>query len=156
MNSISPLHRDDATNASLERAQLSTFYLGDQLFGVSALQVRDILRQQPLTPVPLNPPEIAGTMNLRGHIVTAIDLRAKLGITAAPGEQPQMCVVVEIGDEQCSLIVDRVGDVIPVIPSEIEPNPSSLGAQWSEVSKGILRLPNNLLIILDIERLLSL
>src|SRR5438128_5510837 len=91
--------------------QMVTFFVADQIFGLSAYTVRDVLRAQPLTRVPLAAAEVAGAINLRGHIVTAIDVRARLGVAAAAADAPHMCVVVERGGEQFCLVVDGVGDV---------------------------------------------
>lgn len=156
MNNISAVIENTNTMVSSESIQLVTFLLGDQIFGVSALKVQDILRQQRLTRIPLSPPEIAGTLNLRGHIVTAIDLRARLGLNPRPEDAKHMCVVVEEEDDHYCLIVDGVGDVHSILIQDIEPNPTSLPSEWAEVSRGIHRLDNRLLIVADTHKLLNL
>ncbi|TAL00929.1 MAG: chemotaxis protein CheW [Rhodospirillaceae bacterium] len=132
-----------------------TFFVADQIFGLSAYKVRDVLRAQPLTRVPLAAAEIAGAINLRGHIVTAIDVRARLGAPAAPADASHMCVVVERSGEQFCLVVDAVGDVITVDSVDIEPTPSFLPTAWAQVSGGIYRMQERLLLLLDVEQLLS-
>jgi purine-binding chemotaxis protein CheW len=141
--------------ASNGAEQLVTFIVSDQMFGLTALKVRDVLRQQPLTRIPLAKAEIGGAMNLRGHIVTAIDVRARLGAPPAPANASKMSVVVESGGEQFCLVVDAVGDVISVNAGEIEPNPASLSAAWAEVSRGVYRMKDRLLLLLDVEQLLN-
>jgi len=135
--------------------QIVTFVVNDQHFGISALQVRDVLREQPLTQVPLARHEIAGVMNLRGHIVTAINVRARLGAPAPAAGARTMCVVVEKGGEAFCLVVDGVGDVISLKDSEVEPNPASLPAAWGQVSRGLFRMGDKLLLLLDVDQLLS-
>ncbi len=136
--------------------QLVTFVVDGQNFGISALKVRDVLRRQPLTRVPLAPPEIAGAINLRGHIVTAIDMRSRLGTAPRGRDETTMCVVVEGADEWFCLIVDAVGDVITIADSAIEPTPASVPDEWATMMRGVHRMPNCLLLLLDIEQLLSL
>lgn len=135
--------------------QLVTFVVDGQAFGIPALKVRDVLRRQPLTRVPLARAEIAGAINLRGHIVTAIELRARLGVTAREASEKAMCVVVEHGGESVCLIVDSVGDVISVDHADIAPNPASLPAVWAQVAKGVHRGADHLLLLLDVEQLLT-
>jgi purine-binding chemotaxis protein CheW len=135
--------------------QLVTFKIGDQLFGIPALRVRDVLRRQPLTRVPLARPEIAGAINLRGHIVTAIDVRSRLGAPQREAHEPVMCVVVESGAESFCLLVDSVGDVISTKASEIEPNPGSLQSSWAHLARGVYRDNDRLLLILDVDQLLA-
>ncbi len=143
------------TSASVSDEQLVTFVIGSQLFGIPALRVRDVLRRQPLTRVPLARPEIAGAINLRGHIVTAIDVRARLSAPPREPDAPVMCVVVERGTESFCLLVDSVGDVISPKASEIEPNPGSLQASWAHLARGVCRVNDRLLLILDVDQLLS-
>ncbi len=143
------------TGISFDGEQLVTFIVGSQLFGIPALRVRDVLRHQPLTRVPLARPEIAGAINLRGHIVTAIDIRARLGLSSREPDSSVMCVVVESGVESFCLLVDSVGDVISPKTSEIEPNPGSLQASWAHLARGVYRANDRLLLILDVDQLLA-
>lgn len=154
MNAVTPIHAPRAAAASKSTEQLVTFVVADQHFGIPALRVRDVLREQPLTRVPLAKPEIAGVMNLRGHIVPAISVRARLGAPADPAAG-SMCVVVERGPDAFCLVVDSVGDVISVKSSEIGSNPSSLQAAWAQISRGLLRMEDKLLLLLDVDQLLN-
>jgi purine-binding chemotaxis protein CheW len=134
--------------------------IGDQLFGIPVLQVRDVLASQRITRVPLAPPEVAGSLNLRGRIVTAIDIRARLALPERSAEQsagkPRMSVVVDYGGELYSLMVDSVGEVLRLAESNFERNPATLDVRWREVSAGIYRLDGSLLVVLDVTRLLDI
>lgn len=130
-----------------------TLTVDHQLFGIPVLSVRDILSPQSITQVPLAPPEVAGALNLRGRIVTAIDMRTRLGI-AGKADTNGMSVVVDIQGELYSLIVDRVGEVMSLPSADFERNPSTLDLRWQEVSNGIYRLKDCLLVVLDVTRLL--
>lgn len=134
-----------------------TMYIAGQLFGIPVLQVQDIMSDMALTKVPLAPPEVAGALNLRGRIVTAIDMRCKLGLPKKEAlGKPPMHIVVEQQGELYSLLVDKVGDVTSMPDAQFEPNPSTLDTQLREVSKGIYQLTDALLVILDIALLLKI
>jgi purine-binding chemotaxis protein CheW len=131
--------------------------LADQLCGVAVAAVRDVLGPQPLARIPLAPAEVAGSLNLRGRIVTAIDLRRRLGLPPSPqGPEKAMSIVVEHGAELYSLLSDEVGEVISLPETGYEPNPPTLDPLWREVSLGVQRLGERLLILLDIPVLLDL
>jgi purine-binding chemotaxis protein CheW len=131
-----------------------TMITAGQLFGISVLQVQDVLGPQRITRVPLAPPEVAGSLNLRGRIVTAIDMRVRLGMPPRPEGETGMSVVVELNNELYSLIVDKVGEVMSLPQSDYEGNPSTLEPHWQEVSDGIYRLTDSLLIVLNVAKLL--
>jgi purine-binding chemotaxis protein CheW len=139
-----------------EESVLVTLTLAGQLCGVPVLAVRDILAEQPITRIPLAPPEIAGSLNLRGRIVTAIDLRQRLHLGAPPAGTPRMSVVTESGGELYALLVDQVSEVLSLPASQFERNPPTLPPEWASFSKGIYRLSGRLLVVLDITRLLAL
>jgi purine-binding chemotaxis protein CheW len=155
MNALTPVGNVRPPTVPDAARQLVTFLVNEQIFGLNALRVRDVLREQPLTRIPLAKPEIAGLINLRGHIVTAIDVRSRLGVPAASPGDAKMCVVVEKGVDAFCLMVDGVGDVISVKESDIEPNPASLPPTWSQFSRGLFRMENKLLLLLDVDQLLS-
>jgi purine-binding chemotaxis protein CheW len=104
----------------------------------------------------LAPAEIAGGLNLRGRIVTAIDLRRRLGLPLAEDSSKAMSVVVELTGELYSLIVDQVGEVLPLPTANICPNPPTLDALWREVSTSVYREDERLIVMLDVERLLNI
>lgn len=135
---------------------LVTLTVADQLCGIPVLAVRDILGEQVITRIPLAPPEIAGSLNLRGRIVTAIDLRRRLRLPPAPPGQARMSVVAEQGGELYALLVDQVSEVLSLHANMFERNPPTLDKTWSEFSTGIFRLDGRLLVVLDVSRLLAL
>ena len=138
-----------------ERQQYVSITIAGQLFGIPVLIVHDVLGPQRITRIPLAPAEVAGSLNLRGRIVTAIDVRIRLGLEPRPPENPGMSVVVEHANESYSLMVDGVGEVLTLPTSEFQRNPPTLDARWREVSMGIFRLNQELLVILDVDRLLD-
>jgi purine-binding chemotaxis protein CheW len=133
-----------------------TLFIADQLCGIPVLAVRDILGQQTITRIPLAPPEVAGSLNLRGRIVTAIDLRQRLNMPPAATEAPRMAVVVEQGSELYALLVDQVSEVMRLPRQQFEANPPTMPPEWARFSTGIYRLQGQLLVILDITQLLAL
>jgi purine-binding chemotaxis protein CheW len=130
-----------------------TLTIAGQRCGIPVGNVRDVLREQAITRIPLAPSEVAGSLNLRGRIVTAIDLRSRLGL--APAATRRMSVVVELAGELYSLLVDEVGEVIGLPKGGIEENPSTLDPLWRQVTRGIHRLDGGLLAVLDVARLLD-
>ncbi|PZQ46899.1 MAG: chemotaxis protein CheW [Micavibrio aeruginosavorus] len=134
-----------------------TITIADQIFGIPILQVQDVLGQQKVTKIPLAPRAVAGSLNLRGRIVTAIDVRACLGLPPRikEGNTQEMSVVVENQGELYSLMIDRVGDVMSLSQRDYENNPSTLDPQWRSVCQGIYRLKGKLLVVLDVPRLLE-
>jgi purine-binding chemotaxis protein CheW len=132
-----------------------TMTIADQMFGIPVLQVQDVLGHQRITRIPLAPPEVAGSLNLRGRIVTAIDVRLRLGLSSRPKDKPQMSIVVDLRGELYSLIVDSVGEVLSLSSEDFERNPATLDMRWREVSTGIYRLNNQLMVVLDVSRLLN-
>lgn len=127
-----------------------------QTFGVPVLKIQDVLARQRVTRIPLAAQEIAGSLNLRGRIVTAIDVRRRLWLPpAADGESRMMSVVVEHNQDLYSLIFDSVGEVLAFEESAFEKNPSTLDPKWRDISSGIYRLDDRLVVIIDVSRLLE-
>ncbi len=137
-------------------AQFVTLSLAEQLFGVPVSGVRAILRAQPLTRIPLASPEIAGALNLRGRIVTAIDLRRRLKLPAAPAGWSPMSLVTERDGELYALQVDQVCEVLTLGAALFEHTPPSLSPGRAAYCTGLYRLETNLMLVLDLERLLTL
>ncbi len=131
-----------------------TFNVDGQLLGIPVLQVQDVLARQKVTRVPLAPPEVEGSLNLRGRIVTAINLRRRLGIE---GDQPAktMSIVVEHRGDLYSLTVDSVGDVLGLSVAAAEAPPATLEPLWRKHASEIYRLQERLLVILDITGMLD-
>lgn len=132
-----------------------TMTIAGQLFGIPVLQVQDVLGPQRITRIPLAPPEVAGSLNLRGRIVTAIDVRLRLGLETKPRDDHDMSIVVDHRGELYSLMVDGVGEVVAVYTRDFERNPATLDPLWREVSAGIYRLNEQLMVVLDVSRLLN-
>lgn len=132
-----------------------TVTIANQMFGIPVLQVHDVLGSINLTTIPLAPPEVAGALNLRGRIVTCIDVRKRLGLPAREDSGQRMSVVVEHHGEPYALLIDTVGEVLNLKSEQLEMNPATLDPRWREVSSGIYRTQDNLLVILQIERLLD-
>ena len=132
-----------------------TMRIDRQLFGVPVRYVRDVLREQKIIPIPLASEEVAGSLNLRGRIVTVIDLRKRLRLSPRADNTPGMFVVVEHKNELYSLMVDSVGEVLTLSEGGVEKTPGNLGGAWKEVSSGIYKLDSELLVIMDVEALLK-
>jgi purine-binding chemotaxis protein CheW len=133
-----------------------TLTVADQACGVPVLVVRDVLGPQSITPIPLAPAEVEGAMNLRGRIVTAIDLRRRLGLPPRPAGGQPMSIVVEDGTELYAMLADAVGDVVPLAAADRAPNPPTLDPLWREVSRGVHQRDGQLVILLDVEKLLAI
>ncbi|MBT3699927.1 MAG: chemotaxis protein CheW [Alphaproteobacteria bacterium] len=131
-----------------------TVKVGGQPFGIPVHCVHDVSKAQKITQVPLAPPEVAGALNLRGRIVTVINVGKKLGLkdTGNDASTIYMYVVIEHEGELYSLMVDSVGDVMSPSPQSFEQNPSNMEPGWRDVSAGVYRLDGELLVLLDIQR----
>jgi len=140
---------DDSAQVGEMSGQYSTFFVGDLFFGIDVLQVQEVLRYQKMTRVPLAPDVIEGLINLRGQIVTAIDLRRRLGLKhRVDGENP-MNMVVRTEDGAVSLLVDEIGDVLEVGPETFEPPPENVDPAARPLIRGVHKLQDRLLLILD-------
>jgi len=135
--------------------QLSTFFVADMFFGVDVLQVQEVLRFQHMTRVPQAPEVIEGLINLRGQIVTAIDMRRCLGQSNLDADRQPMNVVVRTDDGAISLLVDEIGDVLDVEEDAFEPPPATLQGEVRALIQGVYKLQNRLLLVLDTERALE-
>ena len=130
--------------------------IGGQAFGIPVLQVQDVIAQAATNRVPLGPPEVAGSLNLRGRIVTAIDMRRRLGMEPRRPTEGHMSVIVERHGELYALLVDDVGDVLWLPPTLHEAAPLTLSAEWRDLSLGLYRLEGELLLVLNIAEVLTL
>jgi len=138
--------------AVLPSQQFSTFFVADLFFGVDVLNVQEVLRFQQMTPVPQAPDVIEGLINLRGQIVTAIDMRKQLGLPARAGDKSPMNIVVRTSDGAVSLLVDEIGDVLDMDAGAWERPPENLAAAAKELIRGVYKLNGRLLLVLDAER----
>jgi purine-binding chemotaxis protein CheW len=131
--------------------QLATFHLGTGLYGVDVQRVREVVRRQQTTTVPLAPPAVAGLINLRGQVVTTVDLRERLDLPPAPPQEDPMLVVVLVDGESIALLVDRIGGVIDVSEENFEPPPDTLTGPVRDVILGAYKLDQALLLRLDVD-----
>ena len=137
-------------------SQFSTFFVADLFFGVDVLHVQEVLRSQHMTPVPRAPGVIEGLINLRGQIVTAIDMRRRLLLPENSDGLASMNMVVRTADGAVSLLVDEIGDVVDMDVSTYERPPDNLAPAARELIRGVYKLKDRLLLVLDEERAVDL
>lgn len=132
--------------------QLTTFWLADHLYGVEVGHVQEVLRAQDLTRVPRAHPAVAGLLNLRGQVVTAVQLRERLGLPPRAPDEKAILVVVRLDGEVVSLLVDAIGDVVDVAEDTFEMPPETLDGAVRELIRGAYKLDGHLLLALDVAR----
>jgi len=132
-----------------DHQQFCTFFLKDLIFGVEVLKIQEVIRYQEMTPVPLAPAMVNGLINLRGQIVTAIDLRNRLAMPPLPEGELPMNVVIRTEDGAVSLLVDEIGDVVEIDSAGFEPPPETLRGIARELVDGVYKLKSGLLLILN-------
>jgi purine-binding chemotaxis protein CheW len=130
--------------------QYVTMRVGDALVGISVHCVQDVIRYQPITAVPLTQAAVAGALNVRGRIVTAIDMRKRLGLGDYPSLTTTMMVVVEYQHELFALMADAVGDVLSLMQEDQERLPANMDDYWRSVALGVYKLDADLLVIIDV------
>ncbi len=145
----------DSETGSGSFTEYVTATIGWQLFGLPISRVQDVFMPERLTPVPLSASEISGILNLRGRIVTVIDMRCRLGVPKREKDRPSMAIGIECRGESYGLLIDDIGEVTKLPDSSREANPVNLDARLREVSAGVYRLDAQLLVILDVERVLQ-
>jgi purine-binding chemotaxis protein CheW len=144
------MHKDD------HFTEFVTFNVAGQLFGLPIEQVQDVFKPTCVTRVPLAGAEIAGVLNLRGRIVTAIEMRSRLDAQPRDNGTEAMAIGIEAKGESFGLIVDAVGEVLKLADFELEPNPINLDRKLAVLSHGVYRLEDRLLVVLDIDEVLRL
>jgi len=132
--------------------QFATFFVDGLFFGIEVLQVQEVLRYQEMTPVPLSPQVVEGLINLRGQIVTAVDMRRRLKLKPRPEGQTPMNTVVRTAGGAVSLLVDEIGDVVEVEAGTFEQPPDNVDPAALELLKGVYKLKDRLLLVLDTEK----
>ncbi len=137
---------------SANQQQFCTFYIQGLMFGVEVETVQEVIRHLDMTCVPLAPDVVAGLINLRGQIVTAIDLRRRLGVPNRLDSQLPMNVVVRTAEGAVSLLVDEIGDVVEVEDKDFEVTPDTVSKTSRELIRGVYKLKNELLLVLDTQR----
>ena len=144
--------------------QLCTFYLGGHLYGIDVMRVQEVIRYQDMTRVPLAPRDIRGLINLRGQIVTAVDMRRRLGLPERNSEDlpmrrgpttEKLCIVVRSDEGAASLLVDEIGDVMEVTAASYDAVPQTVPQEARALLRGVIKLENRLLLELDIDRIVS-
>ena len=144
----------DATTTGDER-QLVVFQLGAELYGVEIARVHEIIRLQAITRVPRAPAFVEGIINLRGKVIPVVDLRRRFGLPTAEHTRASRIVVVEIGDQVVGLIVDAVSEVLRIAGATVEPPSPVVAGPESEYLHGIAKLPERLVMLLDLDRVLA-
>lgn len=135
-----------------QATQFCTFSVEKLFLGIDVRQVQEVIRYQEMARVPLAAKDVSGLINLRGQIVPAIDLRARLDLSPRQAGQLPMNVVVRTSDGAVSLLVDEIGDVLEVNPDSYEPKPETLRGPARDLIEGVFKLKNQLLLILDVDR----
>ncbi|NRA87768.1 MAG: chemotaxis protein CheW [Rhizobiales bacterium] len=133
-----------------------TVVIANQLFGLPILEVQDVFMPEKITSVPLSATEIEGVLNLRGRIVTAINMRKRLGLEVLKDNDEIIAVGIEYNSESYGLIIDDVGEVLKLDKKNFESNPTNLDPKWAQVSAGIFRLEKELLVVLDVNKVLDI
>ncbi len=136
--------------------QLCTFYLDKYCFGIDVLEVQEVFRYQEMTSVPLAREEITGLINLRGQIITAINLRLRLGMEPRPEDKTPMNVVARTKDDVVSLLVDKIGDVLEVSEDVYEQAPDTIQGAMRDLITGVYKLQDGLLLILDTKKVVQI
>ncbi|MBV5263449.1 chemotaxis protein CheW [Pinisolibacter aquiterrae] len=145
----------DDVNVLNDSIQYVTVVIGGQLFGLPISRVHDVFVPESITRVPLSRPEIAGVLNLRGRIVTTIDMRRRLDLPPRGDGAQVMAVGIEHKGESYGLLIDNVGEVLDLPSNGREPNPVNLDQRWAAISGGVHRLNGQLMVILDVDRVLG-
>jgi len=135
--------------------QFCTFYVGDLFLGIEVERVQEVLRDCDITPIPTAPSSVRGLINLRGQIVTAIDLGVRFGIADRGGESSTV-LVLDAGSELLSFVVDRAGDVVEVSDESFEKPPDTLKGEARRLIRGTYKLQKTLLLVLDVEHALEI
>ena len=145
-----------AMNENADLTEYVTFTLDGQIFGLPIGRVQEVFRPARITRVPLAAAQIAGVLNLRGRIVTAIDMRSRLDLPPRGRAETAMAIGIESGSESFGLLVDALGEVLKLSDAEREANPVNLDRKLARISAGVFRLDGQLLVVLDIDRVLDL
>jgi purine-binding chemotaxis protein CheW len=139
----------------VEAQAFVTATIADQLFGIPIGRAHDVFSVTTVTPVPLAPPDILGLMNLRGRVVTALDIRQRLGFPRAPLAPGALAIGIESGGDSFGLVVDRIGEIVTVDRGALDDNPVHLDPSWAGLSRGVYRLETELLVVLDVDAVIE-
>lgn len=144
------------TTVNEQFTEYVTVIIGEQMFGLPIASVQDVFVPERLTRVPLSPPEVAGVLNLRGRIVTAIDMRRRLDLEPRRDGEPLMAIGIDLRGESYGLLVDTVGEVLKFPDTACEVMPANLDVRWARVASGVIRLDGQLMVVLDVDRVLEI
>jgi purine-binding chemotaxis protein CheW len=144
-------------NSAGTQRQVLTFALGAEVYGVDILRLKEIRGWSPVTRLPHSPPAVLGVLNLRGVVVPIIDLRLRFGMAAAEFTAVTVIIVLSLrtarGDQEFGIVVDKVMDVVDIAPEQVRPAPDAGGAAAGDVISGIATVDDQMLILLDAERM---
>jgi purine-binding chemotaxis protein CheW len=155
MQTVTVQEQTPSAAATGEERQLVVFQLGAELYGVEIARVHEIIRLQPVTRVPRAPSFVEGVINLRGKVIPVVDMRRRFGLPLAEHTRATRIVVLEIGDQVVGAIVDGVSEVLRVNAATVEPPSPVVAGVDSEYLLGIAKLPDRLVILLDLDRVLA-
>ena len=146
------------SNSPIESAvsEYVTAIIGGQLFGLPISRVQDVFMPERVTRVPLSPAEIAGVLNLRGRIVTMVDMRVRLGLPKNDNGRRPMAIGVDLRGESYGLLIDRIGEVLKLADNSCEDNPVNLDPRMARLAGGVYRLEGQLMVVLDVDRVLEI
>src|ERR1700712_2479299 len=149
---------DMTTNQSSESAvtEYVTAFVGGQLFGLPISRVQDVFMPERLSRVPLSSGDVAGVLNLRGRIVTAVNMRARLGLPKRDTDHPLMAIGVDLRGESYGLLIDSIGEVLKLADHGLELKPVNLDSRMASLAAGIHRLDDQLMVVLDVDRVLEI
>jgi purine-binding chemotaxis protein CheW len=142
--------------AAAKITEYVTTMIGGQLFGLPISRVQDVFMPERMTRVPLASAEVAGVLNLRGRIVTAINMRARLGLPARDDGMQSMAVGVDLRGESYGLLIDSIGEVLKLPDDGCEANPVNMDPRMARMSAGVHRLDGHLMVVLDVDRILEM
>jgi purine-binding chemotaxis protein CheW len=145
-----------AQNSEDTITEYVTAMIGGQLFGLPISRVQDVFIPERMTRVPLSSRDVAGVLNLRGRIVTAIDMRSRLGLPKNDSGRPPMAIGVDLRGESYGLLIDNVGEVLKLADDSREVNPVNLDPRMAKMASGIHRLDGALMVVLDVDRVLEI
>ncbi|KHK00321.1 chemotaxis protein CheW [Desulfovibrio sp. TomC] len=144
------------TKQENELLQLVTFAIGEEEFGIDILKVQEIIRTMAITKVPNSPPHVEGVINLRGKVIPVIDLRSRFMMESRPHDRQTRIIVIDLHEVIVGFVVDGVSEVLRIQSSTVEPPPPVVAGVESEYIKGVGKLENRLLILLDLDKLIPL
>ncbi|MBX3512942.1 MAG: chemotaxis protein CheW [Xanthobacteraceae bacterium] len=143
------------SKAAATETEFVTAWIAEQLFGIPITRVHDVFEAERITRVPLAPSEISGVLNLRGRVVTALDMRKRLGLPPREDFGKQMAIGIDHDGEAYGLLVDGMGEVLKLSSTALDAAPINLQKNWAAICSGIYRLEDRLMVVLDVDKILD-